>query len=382
MRRHRATSLARPLLAERLVAACRLAPSQLALGRSARRVPVPIAGLLFAGLLAAGSALAAPPNGTYSGLTSQGRPVSVNVNGGQVTGWTVEYSCPGFSSTVTVTVGSCPVSGGGTFTCGPTGCAPFVGNTRVSGTFSGSTLAGTVLVNHMPGISAPCCIQTLSFNASLPGGGPPAAPSGLTATALSSTQIELSWQDNSDDEDEFRIELKPQGGSFADVGSAPAGSTGTTLGGLAPDTTYTARVKARNGDGDSAYSNEASATTEPLGGCVPDATTLCLLGGRFEARVDWRRSDGQTGEGQAVDLTDRAGLFWFFNEANLEMLLKMQNACAPPFNRFWVFFAATTNVEFTVTVTDTQTGESREYTNPLGQAAAPVQDTNAFATCP
>lgn len=45
-------------------------------------------------------------------------------------------------------------------------------------------------------------------------------------------------------------------------------------------------------------------------------------------------------------------------------------------------FAATTNVELTVTVTDTQTGRFKVYTNPLGKAAAPVQDTNAFDTCP
>jgi hypothetical protein len=58
---------------------------------------------------------------------------------------------------------------------------------------------------------------------------------------------------------------------------------------------------------------------------------------------------------------------------------------------YWVFFAATTNVEFTTRVTDTLTGfvktygksgETIEYNNPLGQPANAVTDTTAFATCP
>ncbi|HMB54377.1 MAG TPA: hypothetical protein VKU40_13745, partial [Thermoanaerobaculia bacterium] len=60
---------------------------------------------------------------------------------------------------------------------------------------------------------------------------------------------------------------------------------------------------------------------------------------------------------------------------------KMQDACGP-FNRFWVFVAATTNVEYVVQVVDTQAGVQQQYTNPQGQAAVPVQDTQAFATCP
>ena len=52
-------------------------------------------------------------------------------------------------------------------------------------------------------------------------------------------------------------------------------------------------------------------------------------------------------------MSARAGLFWFFNENNIEMLIKVLNACVPPFDRYWTFYAATTNVEFTVTVTDT-----------------------------
>ena len=49
---------------------------------------------------------------------------------------------------------------------------------------------------------------------------------------------------------------------------------------------------------------------------------------------------------------------------------------------FWVFAAATTNVEYTITVTDTQEQQVKTYFNPLGTPAQPIQDTAAFATCP
>jgi hypothetical protein len=47
-----------------------------------------------------------------------------------------------------------------------------------------------------------------------------------------------------------------------------------------------------------------------------------------------------------------------------------------------VFSAATTNVQYTLTVTDTVTGQVKTYQNQAGQAAAALADTNAFATCP
>jgi hypothetical protein len=63
------------------------------------------------------------------------------------------------------------------------------------------------------------------------------------------------------------------------------------------------------------------------------------------------------------------------------MLVKVLNACGLN-QRYWVFYAATTNVEFTLTVTDTQTGKTKVYFNPINTPAPPVQDTSAFATCP
>ena len=114
--------------------------------------------------------------------------------------------------------------------------------------------------------------------------------------------------------------------------------------------------------------------------CVPDAETLCLAGRRFRVTVDWRTPDGASGSGKVDRISDNTGLVWFFAESNKEILVKVLDACRV-FDRFWVFFAATTNVDFTLTVTDTRTGLTKEYTNVAGEAAEPVQDTLTFATC-
>lgn len=63
------------------------------------------------------------------------------------------------------------------------------------------------------------------------------------------------------------------------------------------------------------------------------------------------------------------------------MVVKVIDGCALN-QRSWVFFAATTNVGFELRVTDTELGTTRSYTNPLGTAALPVQDTLAFACSP
>jgi hypothetical protein len=64
------------------------------------------------------------------------------------------------------------------------------------------------------------------------------------------------------------------------------------------------------------------------------------------------------------------------------VLIKVLDACVSPFDRFWVFAAGLTNVEVSLTVTDTDSGERRHYRNLPGRAFIPIQDTDAFATCP
>jgi hypothetical protein len=97
-----------------------------------------------------------------------------------------------------------------------------------------------------------------------------AAPSGLTATTVSYTQINLSWTDNSDAESSYIISRATvAGGPFTEIGTVGAGVTTYSDTGLTFGTTYYYRVQAMNDESASAYSNEASATAAiiaPLGG--------------------------------------------------------------------------------------------------------------------
>jgi hypothetical protein len=102
----------------------------------------------------------------------------------------------------------------------------------------------------------------------------PAAPGNLTATAVSSSQIDLSWTDNADNEDGYKIERKTGSGSFTEIATTGANVTGYSNTGLSASTTYTYRVRAYNTAGNSAYSNEASATTQDSSNENPVITEL------------------------------------------------------------------------------------------------------------
>ena len=80
-------------------------------------------------------------------------------------------------------------------------------------------------------------------------------------------------------------------------------------------------------------------------------------------------------------LTPDSGYFWFFDPANVELTVKVLNGCAVN-NHYWVFAAGLTNVNVVLTVTDTQTGQTKSYTNPQGRTYLTILDTGAFATCP
>lgn len=119
-----------------------------------------------------------------------------------------------------------------------------------------------------------------------------------------------------------------------------------------------------------------------IDGCREGRNSLCLQDGRFQVEADWRDFMGNTGQARAVRESLDSGILWFFSPDNAEVLIKVLDACNSTFDSFWVFYGATTNVEFTITVTDTRAGVTRRYENELGEPAPPVLDTSAFETCP
>lgn len=98
----------------------------------------------------------------------------------------------------------------------------------------------------------------------------PAAPVNLTTSAVSSSQINLSWTDNSNNEDGFNIERAPGGTTnFVEIATVGSGVTTYQNTGLTGSSTYIYRVRAHNSAGYSGYTTNATATT--LVALVPPA---------------------------------------------------------------------------------------------------------------
>lgn len=101
---------------------------------------------------------------------------------------------------------------------------------------------------------------------------PPAPPSILMASAISSTAINLSWTDNASNEAGFNIERSSGGGAYSQIATIGANMAQYQDTGLSASTAYSYRVRAYNSAGDSTYSNGASATTQ-----APPAVTFTSL---------------------------------------------------------------------------------------------------------
>jgi phosphodiesterase/alkaline phosphatase D-like protein len=91
--------------------------------------------------------------------------------------------------------------------------------------------------------------------------GIPAAPSNLLATAVSTSEIDLSWTNNATDQTGFLIQRSTDGTNFTSLATVAANVTSFNDTGLTANTQYFYRVQATNANGGSLFSNVASATT-------------------------------------------------------------------------------------------------------------------------
>jgi hypothetical protein len=110
--------------------------------------------------------------------------------------------------------------------------------------------------------------------------------------------------------------------------------------------------------------------------CGGEPESLCLADGRFRVEVAYTDFAGATAPAFGGNLTDDTGALFFFDPANVEMLIKVLDACV--FGNYWVFAAGLTNVGVDLRVVDTATGRARTYRNPVVRNFAPITDTGTF----
>ena len=97
------------------------------------------------------------------------------------------------------------------------------------------------------------------------------------------------------------------------------------------------------------------------------AGTLCLLNGRFRVTATWNNQfDGSSGTAGAIRNTDLAGFLWFTDPANVELIVKTLDFG----DRVLFFYSQLTNLRFTITVLDTRSGVSKQYSNTTGECGA------------
>jgi hypothetical protein len=117
------------------------------------------------------------------------------------------------------------------------------------------------------------------------------------------------------------------------------------------------------------------------GPCEPgSAQEICLGGGRFRVTASWRGDEGRARSAGGRPLTRNTAAFWFFDPANIELVVKTLDGCGVN-QRHWVFAGGLTDVEVALQVDDTGTGDSRTYFARGGRSFVPVRDSKAFPEC-
>lgn len=115
--------------------------------------------------------------------------------------------------------------------------------------------------------------------------------------------------------------------------------------------------------------------------CAAPGEPILLGEGRFRVRASWQDFWGRSGLARGCRLGEQSALFSFFNEENVELVVKVLDGCAVN-GRYWIYTTALTNVAVDLVVEDLGAGTTWRVSNPLGWPFPPIQDTNALASCP
>ena len=155
-------------------------------------------------------------------------------------------------------------------------------------------------------------------------------------------------------------------GPFADLAAFPSPQpAGSAAGAGEPDAPPPAAVF-----------GPADAISAPLGApCLPATHRVCLHGGRFAVELHWRDPEGIERPARAFAHGDRAGFFSFYGQRDLQAALKIVDA-RPIGGGFWLFATALTHLEYTLTVTDSETGTVHSFPKPAGELSRLIDLTS------
>jgi len=169
---------------------------------------------------------------------------------------------------------------------------PVAGALEVT-TPSGPTVAppGRYMLFVLNGLGVPSIARMIDLGGTA--NAVPAAPSGLRATATAPDRIALAWTDNASNETGFEIERATLSGPFTVVARPAANLTSWTSSGLLPSTTYVYRLRAVNGNGSSAASNEGVATTPTALPAAPSGLQVAAI---QKDRIDLAWTDNASNE--------------------------------------------------------------------------------------
>ena len=280
---------------------------------------------------------------------------------------------------------------GGTITAAPD--SPYYLNDEV--TLTAAPTAGynfTAWTGDCAGQGNPCTLTmdaNKSVSATFTQNQPPAAPSDLSAEAISYSQIDLTWVDNADNESAFEIERSVSGGAYSLLTTVGADSEAFSDFGLTAETEYCYRVRATNAAGPSAY-------TEPVCDITPEeppSSLICesyetgfTLGQIIGTHTDWLDGAGpvvntglgvndSNGLGTASSIYNWTAYPFNWNATDLEKVILQQDFQASGSGTFnddrlsWTTNATSTEsrYEFGVQLDNTENGGIVTYwSNTIG----------------
>jgi fibronectin type 3 domain-containing protein len=170
----------------------------------------------------------------------------------------------------------------------------YIGATAAAGYGDSGLAAGTTYYHRVQAYNSYGNSAYSNTSACLTQGGAltgvPNYPTGLVATVVSASQINLTWVDGSTNESGFKIERSTATAPWAQIGTTAANVASFSSTGLAASTAYSYRVRATNTAGDSGYSNTASATTS---GGTSSATWEKSFGSTSDDRGQMVAADAQ-----------------------------------------------------------------------------------------